>query len=321
LSWSNNNIIADYCPVWFLRLSHVNTIYPTLFRKDPDVRYTRHRLITDDDDFLDVDLLTQSNKRLVILCHGLEGSSRSKYILGTAAHLHSNGWDIASMNYRGCSGEINKQKIIYNSGATYDLNRVVEEYLPYYDEIALIGFSLGGNLVLKYMGDGIFPLSEKIRACVAISVPVDLREGSLNIAKRSNFIYEKKFLKSLNYKIKQKALQYPDAYNLEAMDSVLTLYDFDNIYTGPIHGYRDADHYYAACSAKPYIVSIDRPTMIINALDDPFLPEECYPYQEIESNRNVIGCFPKYGGHVGFAQWRQSVYWEEAQILYFINSV
>ncbi len=309
----------EYRPAWFLRNGHINTIYPTLFRKDPPVSYVRQRLITDDDDFLDIDLLKQSNTRLAILCHGLEGSSQSTYILGTAAHLHSNGWDIAAMNYRGCSGEINKQKIIYNSGATYDLNRVIEEYVQEYEEIVLVGFSLGGNLVLKYMVDGLYSMADRIRACVAVSVPVDLKAGSLNIGKKSNFIYESKFLKSLKIKVRQKAQQYPGFYNIDAIDSVRTLYDFDDVYTGPVHGYRDADDYYTSCSARPYISSIAKPTMIINALDDPFLPEECYPYKEINTNENVTGCFPKYGGHVGFVQRGQSVYWEEEQILSFID--
>ena len=275
---------TDYRPAWFLRNGHVNTIYPTFFRKNPHVSYSRQRLITEDDDFLDIDLLLGSHSRVAILCHGLEGSSKSKYILGTAAHLHNNGWDIAAINYRGCSGEVNKQKILYNSGATYDLDRVVEEYIDKYDEVVLVGFSLGGNLVLKYLGDGIYSNADRIRSCVAVSVPVDLKAGCSNIIKPINFIYDYKFLKSLKQKVRLKSKQFPDAYNVEYLANVKSLYDFDDIYTAPIHGYEGSDDYYTKCSAKPFIKSIAKPTLIINALDDPFLPKACYPYNEIAKN-------------------------------------
>lgn len=318
MSGTSSLKFTDYKPAWFLRNSHINTIYPTLFRSNPTVPYTRQRLITDDDDFLDIDLLLSSYRRMAVLCHGLEGSSQSKYILGTAAHLHKNGWDIAAVNYRGCSGEMNNQKIMYNSGATYDLDRVVEEYIDQYEEVVLVGFSLGGNLVLKYMGDGIYSNVDRVSACVAVSVPVDLKAGCVKISKPSNFIYEYKFLKSLKKKVKLKSIKYPDAYNTNALNTVKSLYDFDDVYTGPIHGYKGADDYYAKCSAKPFIKSIDKPTLIINSLDDPFLPEVCFPYDEINANDNVTGLFPEYGGHVGFVELKNSFYWEENQILKFI---
>jgi predicted alpha/beta-fold hydrolase len=317
-TYSYNN---SYRPAWFLRNGHVNTIYPTFFRKNPILPFVRHRLITDDNDFLDIDLLSNDNSQLAILCHGLEGSSQSKYMLGTAAHLYSHGWDIAAVNYRGCSGEMNRQKILYNSGATYDLDRIVREYVDQYDELVLVGFSLGGNLVLKYMGDGLYSNADRIKACVSVSVPVDLKAGCLTISKPSNFIYEYKFLKSLKEKVRLKSVQYPKAYNLNALDSVKTLYDFDNTYTGPIHGYRDAYDYYAKCSARPFLKNVIKPTLIINALDDPFLPEACYPYKEINENENLSGLFPNYGGHVGFVNLDKATYWEEDQILKFIDSV
>ena len=310
---------TEYYPQWFLRNGHINTIYPTLFRSNPNVNYNRERIITDDDDFLDIDLLRASNPSLAVICHGLEGSSASKYVLGTAAHLHSNNWDVAAMNYRGCSGELNKQRTLYHSGATYDLHTIIEHFGPQYDTVVLVGFSLGGNLVLKYIGDGKYKLPCNLKAVVAISVPVDLHAGCINISRKSNFIYQHKFLKSLKAKLHLKAAQFPDTYKIRDLKHVKTLYDFDNLFTGPIHGFEDALDYYTKCSSLQHIEDIQHPTLVINALDDPFLPDECYPYKEINNNNYVSRIFPKYGGHVGFSSCRDKVYWEEDEILNFIN--
>ena len=309
---------VKYNPKWVLKNGHINTIYPTLFRSNPTVNYYRERIITDDDDFLDIDLLRAFNPRLAIICHGLEGSSQSKYVLGTAAHLHSNNWDIAAMNYRGCSGEVNKQRIIYHSGATYDLHTVIEHFGPQYDTVVLVGFSLGGNLALKYLGDSKYKLPHNLNACVAVSVPVDLHAGCINICKKSNFIYQHKFLKSLKEKLHLKAAQFPDTIKIKDLKRVKTMYDFDDVFTGTLHGFEDALDYYTKSSSLQHLEDIQHPTLIINALDDPFLPDECYPYKEINNNSYVSGIFPKYGGHVGFSSWRDTVYWIENEILNFI---
>ena len=152
----------DYKPPFLFKYRHINTIYSSLFRKTKPVFFKRKRIETLDDDFLDIDFIENSSKKIVILCHGLEGSSDSKYIQATAKLLSLNGYSVAAMNYRFCSGEINRQLITYHSGKTDDLHAVINYVLPNYESIYLVGFSLGGNLVLKYNGDSLFSLSSKI---------------------------------------------------------------------------------------------------------------------------------------------------------------
>ncbi len=310
----------EYSPSLILKNGHINTIFPTLFRRQKTPDYSRQRLVTSDDDFLDLDCLFNNNKRLTILCHGLEGSSLSNYMIGTARLLQKNDWDVMAMNFRSCSGEMNRQIKMYHSGATYDLDEVIQEYFPLYSEIVLVGFSLGGNVILKYAGEQGIDINPKIKAVVGISVPVDLEAGSINIGKPSNFIYENKFLKALLEKITFKAKKYPSQIDAELINQVKTLYDFDDFFTGPIHGFENAKDYYTKCSSKQFIKAIHLPSRIINAIDDPFLPEECYPYKEVENHRYVELITPRYGGHVGFVELGKEFYWSEKMILSFINS-
>ena len=311
----------EYQPPFFFKNGHINTFYPTLFRKELKVDFIRERLVTPDQDFIDVDLIQNQSKHLVILCHGLEGSSSSKYILGTSHILSQRNWDVAAINYRGCSGELNKNLRMYHSGATEDLQVVIDHYCDNYDLITLVGFSLGGNLVLKYIGEKGSVLNSKIKKGVALSVPLDLRAASLHIGKKSNWFYAQNFLKSLKEKVRQKSIQFPgqlDTKNLKRMNSV---YDFDNTYTAPIHGFIDADDYYFQSSSIRYVNTIKIPTLIITALDDPFLPEECYPYELIEKNKLITFVTPKFGGHVGFSSINQLHFWNEVLIADYLDDL
>ena len=294
-------------------------MYPTLFRKQPTPEYKRQQVLTPDDDFLDIDTLFQNRSRLAILCHGLEGCSTSQYMMATATLLQEKGWDVACINYRSCSGRLNKQVRMYHSGATDDLHTVIEHYKENYEELALVGFSLGGNLVLKYSGDKKYTVDSKIQRVVAVSVPVDLMAGCINICRISNFIYQKNFMKSLTAKVRQKNEQHPDAFDLGLLKKIKTLFDFDDYFTGPIHGFQDAEDYYTRCSSKQFLGGIDRSTLIINALDDPFLPEECYPYEEVNENPNLAMLTPAHGGHVGFVIRGQRYFWIEQTIEAFLN--
>lgn len=309
----------DYRPPLLLRNGHFNTIYGSIFRQQPALPYQRIRISTPDDDFLDIDRLKGNHRKLAILCHGLEGSSNSQYIIGTARLLHNNGWDIVAMNYRGCSGEMNRQIRMYHSGATDDLELVIQEVQADYDTIALVGFSLGGNLATVYCGQQAEHLNPKIKALVAISVPVDLLAGVHHIMRPANWIYERRFLNSLRAKVRQKAKQHPQAYALDKLSSVKTIYQFDDTYTAPVSGFKDAADYYHKCSAKQFITRLRLPTLLINALDDPFLPDACYPYEEVATNPQVELCTPRYGGHVGFVEFGKGAYWEENKMLEFLS--
>lgn len=312
-------IETDYKPPLLFKNRHVNTIYSSLFRKTKPLSFKRKRIETLDDDFLDIDLIENGSRKIVILCHGLEGSSDSKYIQATAKLLSLNGYSVAAMNYRFCSGEINRQLVTYHSGKTDDLHTVINFVLPNYDSVYLVGFSLGGNLILKYNGDGLFSLSPKIKANVAISVPVDLKGSSISLKRCENVLYRWRFLRTLSKKMHLKHQQFPNELDLAPLKKIKTLTDFDDSFTSKINGFKDAEDYYLKASSKQFIHNISKPTLLINALDDPFLSESCFPISEAEENSNFFLMTPIDGGHVGFIS-KGAFYWSEIQILNFLNS-
>ena len=307
-----------YSPPFPFKNKHLNTIYSSLFRKVEPVLFKRKRIETSDDDFLDIDFLENGNKKIVILCHGLEGSSDSKYIQATAKLLSLNGYSIAAINYRFCSGEINRQLITYHSGKTDDLNTVINYVLPNYESIYLVGFSLGGNLVLKYNGDGLFDLDSKIKANVAVSVPVDLKGSSISLKQKENLLYKWRFLRTLSKKMRLKHKQYPKELDLKHLKNVKNLTDFDEYFTSKINGFKDANDYYFKASSRQFISNISKPTLLINAKDDPFLCKSCFPINEAKKSKCFHLMIPSYGGHVGFIS-KGDFYWSEYEILNFIN--
>ena len=312
-------IETDYKPPLFFKNRHVNTIYSSLFRKTKPLSFKRKRIETLDEDFLDIDLIENGSRKIVILCHGLEGSSDSKYIQATAKLLSLNGYSVAAMNYRFCSGEINRQLVTYHSGKTDDLHNVINFVLPNYDSVYLVGFSLGGNLILKYNGDSLFSLSPKIKANVAISVPVDLKGSSISLKRCENVLYRWRFLRTLSKKMHLKHQQFPNELDVAPLKKVKTLTDFDDFFTSKINGFKDAEDYYLKVSSKQFIPNISKPTLLINALDDPFLSESCFPISEANENSNFFLMTPFHGGHVGFIS-KGVFYWSEIQILNFLNS-
>ena len=312
-------IATDYNPPFLFKNRHFNTIYSSLCRKIEPVRFKRKRIETLDNDFLDIDFIENGSKKIAILCHGLEGSSDSKYIQATAKLLSKNGYSIAAMNYRFCSGEINRQLITYLSGKTDDLHAVINYVLPHYDSVYLVGFSLGGNLILKYNGDGLFNLSSKIKASVTISVPIDLNSSSQALQRRENTLYNWRFLRTLSKKMHLKHKQFPDDLEIKSLKLIKNLTDFDEYFTSKINGFKDAQDYYFKASSKQFIPNISKPTLLINAMDDPFLSESCFPVSEAKKNSNFNLMTPHYGGHVGFIS-KGDFYWSEHQILNFIES-
>ena len=310
----------DYKPPLILRSGQINTIYPYLFRKKQYVGYTRERIITPDDDFFDVDWVKNGNKRLAIMLHGLEGSSSSQYIIGTSAALIKNGWDVAAINFRSCSGSMNNTIAMYHSGFTSDVHYFISQKHVDYDEIFLCGFSLGGNAIMKYLGDQKYSLNEKIKASAGTSVPCDLEGGSIMIKKMENTLYERNFLKSLTQKIKLKHRIHPDKIDVSNLNKIKTLWDFDEYYTASLHGFTDARDYYNQCSSLQFLKNIKIPSLIINALDDTFLAKTSYPVKIAENSNFLHLMTPKYGGHVGFATFDSPNYWNENKILQFFSA-
>jgi uncharacterized protein len=315
-------IIAEstYRPGWLYRRTHPSTILPTLLRTAPDLPLVRERLETPDGDFIDLDCCLQGADRAVILCHGLEGNARRKYMLGMANAFYGRGWDVIGYNYRGCGGEPNRLHVSYHAGATDDLRLVIEwAHTPARRDLALVGFSLGGNLTLKYLGEDPDRVHPAIKAAATFSVPVELGDSCRALAKPNNRIYQERFLRRLAKKIRLKARQHPQQVDPGLLARVKTLYDFDNYYTAPLHGFVDAEDYYRQCSCLGHLTGIRIPTLLVSAKNDPFLAPSSYPWAEARESEMFHMETPDHGGHVGFhAPGRE--YWSESRAAAFISA-
>ena len=309
-------IESTYHPSILFQNPHVNTIFPTLFRR-PSFRYHfRERIDTNDGDFLDIDWVKQGSGRVVILSHGLEGSSERCYVKGMANALFAEGYDICAWNYRSCSGEINRTYRLYHSGSTDDLNRIVAHVSNSYKDVYLVGFSMGGNLSLKYLGE---QSGTTVKKCVAFSVPCDLKGSSATLAQWQNKIYMNRFLRKLKEKVVLKEAQFPDLISSKSYSEITSFKLFDDRYTSKIHGFKDAEDYWDTCSSKRFIPSIKTPTLLINAKDDPFLSESCFPVDECKNHSFVTLELPQYGGHIGFVSKGKN-YWSENRVIEFFNN-
>ncbi len=309
----------DYTAPVLLRNRHLLTIFPSLFRKVNAVHYTRTRIATADSDFLDLDFSRTGSKKLVIILHGLEGNSKRQYVTGMVRIFNEGGFDTVSMNFRGCSGEANHALRFYHSGETGDLQTVIAHVRQDYESLHLVGFSLGGNVMLKYVGEKGAAIPAIIKSAVGLSVPVDLKDSSFELEKRHNAIYMKRFIRSLGEKLVVKARRYPEKISLEDFGSIRNFRQFDDRYTAPIHGFRDAEEYWAKNSSKQFLRDITIPTLLINALDDPFLGKGSFPYAEAEANTHFHLETPATGGHVGFVTFSGKHYWSERRAFQFIR--
>lgn len=311
--------MSSYQPPFFLFNAHLETIYPALLRRVPLQAYTRERIATPDQDFLDLDWVKQDAGRLVIISHGLEGNSQRSYIKGMARMCLANNFDVLTWNYRGCSEEMNRELRFYHSGATDDVGVVVNHAIACgYTNITLIGFSLGGNLTLKYIGEQQPP--KEVKKAVAFSVPLDLHSSCIQISRPSNRIYSERFLKSLKKKIITKAA-FRKELDIKGIDAIASLIEFDDQFTAPIHGFKNAVDYYTQSSSLQFLTCITIPTLIINAQNDPFLSKDCYPAATLHDHPFARFESPAYGGHVGFAQFNKNgLYWSEERAMEFINA-
>ena len=301
--------------VW--RNPHLNTIWASKVRSVDAPARERRRLDTPDGDFLDVDCLMQGSRKAAILLHGLEGSADRTYRRGMTHALAADGWDVVAMNLRGCSGEPNRLPRSYHSGATEDLRAVLDALGNGYDTMAAVGFSLGGNLLLKYLGEE--GSQSRIDAAVAVSVPCDLAGSSNQLALRGNRLYMWNFMRSLRRKVQEKAERFPDIVSTEGLNDMRTFHEFDDHYTAPLHGFRDAEHYWAACSSRSFLPEIRVPTLLLNAVDDPFLSEGCYPVDACHRSQHVTLEMPDTGGHVGFLSGDQT--YTETRGAAFLQSI
>lgn len=313
---------SDYKPILWFRNGHIQSIFPSIFRKVSGVCYKRERIETLDDDFLDLDWSYSREKILAVISHGLEGNSQRSYVKGMVKALNEAHIDCLAWNYRTCSGETNRQLRMYHNGSTDDLDLVIRHAIKKgYENIVLVGFSMGGNLSLLYLGQQTDQLLHQLKGAVAFSVPVDLKNSSERLSSVSNKIYMKRFLRTLHQKVKDKMVLFPDQIDDRGFDQIKNFKDFDDRYTAPLHGFKSAEDYWTKCSCGPLLGRIRVPSLIVNAEDDPFLGASCYPYEQ-RINTNIHLDVPKYGGHVGFMNRSiNGKYWSESRAIDFIQNL
>lgn len=302
--------------------AHYATIMPGLFRKYEPPTFKRERLELDDGDFLDLDwLIHKDSTKLLILSHGLEGHSRRPYICATADYFYQRGFSVLAWNQRSCGDEMNRNRRLYHHGTYDDLGRVINHGLTKnVDAVYLMGFSMGGAVSFNYLGHST-NIAPRIKGAVGISTPIDIAGSAKFIDQGFNKIYVYNFIKTLREKVKAKAKQFHDLANLEHLNKVRDFATFDNYYTAPLHGFKDADDYYHTVSPIRALEQIDRPVLAINALNDPMLSETCYPYEFAQSHSYFHLEIPKYGGHCGFPLKNSPYSWAEMRAYEFLSSI
>lgn len=316
-------IPSSYTPPFWSKNGTIATVFSGLYRRVNGVNQQRERISTRDNDFLDLDwsFSKTTTNSVIILLHGLEGHGQRPYIMGSAKLFNKNNIDACAVNFRGCSGEDNKFYYSYHSGATNDLEDVILHCIEQkkYEHIYIKGISLGGNITLKYFGEG-KQIPKQVRAGITVSVPCDLSSSAEMLHKFRNKPYAINFLNHLKERLYRKAEFFPEKINLKTIKSIKTLYDFDEIYTSKAHGFKNAQDYYAKCSSKQFLNQIKIPTLLINALNDTFLSPKCFPVKEAKTSKYLHLEMPKYGGHVGFVD-KNNIYYNEKQALEFIHNL
>lgn len=314
---------ATYSPVFPFTSGHVQTLWASLVRPRPWSACERERIETPDGDFLDIDWRRVGSCRVAVISHGLEGNSRKKYAVGAALALNEAGWDTVNLNFRGCSGEPNRLPRLYHSGVTDDLHTGLTHALASggYAEAGLVGFSMGGNQTLKYLGECPDSVPKQVTRAVAFSVPCDLGGAAEIMARPSNAIYMEYFLRGLRRKVREKAARFPELeWDLEGLRRIRTFQEFDDRFTAPLHGFLGAADYYARCSSLQFLKSITVDTLLVNGLDDPFLSASCYPGEDAGLGRGMRVETPRHGGHVGFVPERRGEpYWSEKRLAAFFT--
>ena len=306
-------------PAWWVPGPHAQTLWSKFLRRRPRLPTRTVRLDTPDGDFLDVvHLDAPAGAPRLFLLHGLEGTARSHYVGGFLERAAERNWGVDVLLFRGCGDEPNRAARFYHSGETTDLELAMSYLLSEYADspFVLAGVSLGGNVLLKWLGERGATLPSRIRGAAAISVPFDLERGSRRIGTGFSRVYEAHFLRSLRRKALQKLRHFPDLFDSQKARGARSLYDFDDVVTAPVHGFRDAHDYYSRSSALRWLEGIRLPTLLLSASDDPFLPSAVLDdvRRLTEDNPAIHIEFLEHGGHVGFiggkVPWRPFYYAE-----------
>ena len=310
--------MTDFVPGWWAHSAHAQTIWGRLTRTRRAVSLRRQVLQTPDDDDLIVDHLPGTRLRFVLL-HGLEGSSNSVYIQGLLSIIARHGFAAAAMNFRSCARDprllsymlMNRRPRLYHSGETEDLDFLLRS-LPTDLPIVAIGASLGGNVLLKWLGE--HPTQQIVKAAATMSVPYDLNAGARFLERGAGPLYVAQFFRTMREKTAWIVDKFGISLDVEGAKRAKTFHQFDNASTAPLFGFRDADDYYDRASSLPFLHAITTPALCINAQDDPFLPAETVRRAQAEASDSLQFVLPRFGGHTGFIggrlPWR-AVYWAE----------
>jgi predicted alpha/beta-fold hydrolase len=306
--------MTPYRAPWWLNGGHAQTLYAALAVPRPRVAYRRERWDTPDGDFIDLDWIDQDSgsgirdsetRPLVVLFHGLEGSSQSHYALALMAAVRDAGWRGAVVHFRGCSGEPNRLSRAYHSGDAPEIDWIVRRLRAQnaVSPLFATGVSLGGNALLKWLGETGASARGVVDQAVAVSAPVDLMAAGNALDRGFNLVYVRSFLRTLKSKSLEKLTRFPGLYDADAVRGSRTLREFDDLVTAPLHGFRNTDDYWTRASAKPWLRGIEVPVLMVNARDDPFLPSGALPAPH-EVASSVLLEQPASGGHVGFVSGR-----------------
>lgn len=314
-----------HCPL-LLRGEHLETIAPNLSRRRFSIRYRRDRVELADGDFIDLDTAasgaSESSETCVLALHGLEGSSAAPYMKSLARSLFPLNWDFVAMNMRGCSEELNRALRFYHSGETGDLREVLSYLERKYRRVLLFGFSLGGNVVLKYVGEDPAKVHPIVAGAVAVSAPIDLEGSALKIGEKGNRLYMRRFIRMLSDKVEAKARVYPEELDASGVRDLESFSAFDGRYTAPLNGFSSAQDYWRSCSALNWLDVIAVPSLLINARNDPFLSAACFPDQGVFGRSALYSLYPDRGGHLGFPAWRKAGRaWHEEVALGFLSGL
>ncbi len=297
----------NYLAPWWLPTGHLQTIWPALFARHAvagvPVQYRRERWTTPDRDFIDVDFLQGApGSTLLVLFHGLEGSSASHYAEAFAGYARSGGLAFAVPHFRGCSGELNLAPRAYHSGDFEEIGWILQRLRQQHlGAIVAVGISLGGNALLRWAEEMREQAARVLTALASVCSPVDLAASGKAIGQGLNrHVYTRRFLNTMKPKALQKLEQHPGLFDAGALRAARDLYEFDNVFTAPLHGFKNTEDYWARASAKPLLHQIRIPALLLNARNDPFVPASCLP-QQSDVGDWVTLWQPEHGGHVGFA--------------------
>lgn len=319
-----------YRPAWWVPGAHAQTLWGKFLRRRPKLPLRIQRLVTPDGDLVELHRLAapiEGAPRLFLL-HGLEGTVRSHYVGGFFAEAQRRGWNADLLIFRGCGDAPNMARRFYHSGETTDFAFALESVIAESPDtpIGLAGVSLGGNVLVKWLGERGGKTPPQVRGAAAVSVPYDLERGSRHISRGFSRVYERHFLRTLKDKARVKLARYPDLLDAGRLERAATLYDFDDVLTAPVHGFADAHHYYSRSSALGFVRDVRLPTLLLSAVDDPFLPPEVLDEvrEQAAGNPALTLEFVARGGHVGFVSGRlpwQPFYYAEWRATEFLSEL